>query len=71
MDNSVIINEFNLGRDIMREQILALVAHHMSAAATYHGKDSAVYEAYRDLIEEVREDQAVEIENYKQPTQDE
>jgi hypothetical protein len=43
----------------------------MAGAASYHGKNSEVYEAYRDLIEEIREDQAVEIENYKQPTQDE
>ncbi len=55
----------------MREQILALIAHHMGAAASFLGKESAVYEAYRDLIEEIRNDQADEIENYKQPTQDE
>lgn len=71
MDNAVSINEFNLGREIMREQILALIAHHMGAAASFLGKESAVYEAYRDLIEEIRNDQADEIENYKQPTQDE
>jgi hypothetical protein len=71
MSNAVKLNEFNLGREIMREQILALIAHHMSGAASYHGKDSAVYEAYRDLIEEIREDHAAEIENYKQPSQDE
>jgi uncharacterized protein (DUF305 family) len=71
MDNAVSLNEFNIGKDIMREQILALIAHHMAGAASYHGKDSAVYEVYRDLIEEIREDQATEIENYKQPTQDE
>jgi hypothetical protein len=71
MSNSVNINEYRLGKEIMREQILSLVAYKMHGAAEYHGKQSAVYDAYRDLIDEIREDQAAEIENHQQPTQDE
>jgi hypothetical protein len=47
---------YELGKEEMRERIIALIAHHMDVAKTFHGRDSEAYLRYRNLIEDLRED---------------
>jgi hypothetical protein len=43
------------------ERIVALIAHEMDTARTFHGKESEVYLRYRNLIEEIRHIQGEEM----------
>jgi hypothetical protein len=49
-------NQHENGRDEMREQIVALIAHHMHTARVFHGKNSEDHLRYKNLIAEIRMD---------------
>ena len=47
----------------MREQLLALIYERYIYNRTFHGVDSQVAAELKRLIHDIREDQAVEMEN--------
>jgi hypothetical protein len=63
MDDQMLTNPFDSGRDEMREQLLALIYERYIYNRTFHGADSQVAAELKRLIHDIREDQAVEMEN--------
>lgn len=56
----------------MREQILAFIyEHHYLYLRKWWGKDAEATILIKNMILDIREDQATELEKYKEPTQDE
>jgi len=47
-------NAYKNGQLEMQERIIALVAHHMEVAKTFHGKNSDEHLRYKNLIEDIR-----------------
>jgi hypothetical protein len=53
---------FEAGREEMREQLVALVYHNYCHQVTFHGKDSEQALILKNLIKDIRHDQAEEYE---------
>ena len=62
MDKSSHQVSYENGRNDMREQICALIYHHMEVARTFHGKGSEEHLRYKNLIGDIRYDQEKELE---------
>lgn len=60
MDKSSHQVSYENGRNDMREQICALIAHHMEIASRHHGKGSDQHLRYKNLIGDIRYDQEQE-----------
>jgi hypothetical protein len=70
MNTSEYNKAFTEGRHFMREEICALIAHHMDVAKTFHGKGSDMHLRYKNLLDDIRADHATEIDREQEPTQD-
>jgi len=72
MNNHEYNKGYAAGRHDMREQILAFIyEHHYLYLRKWWGKDADSTMMIKNMILEIREDQAQELEKYKEPTQDE
>jgi len=56
------INPYDAGKNDMREQIIAFIYTRYVYNKTFFGKDSQAAQEIRRIIEDLREDQAIEQE---------
>jgi hypothetical protein len=72
MNNDKYDDGYSAGRHDMREQILAYIyEHHYLFLRKYHGKEADCTIMVKNMIHDIRADQAVEMEKTNEPTQDE
>ena len=64
-------NPYNIGRDEMREQLVALIYERYIYNRTFHGKDSQVALELKRLILDIREDQGAEQDKINKTSTDE
>lgn len=72
MNNDKYDDGYLAGRHDMREQILAYIyEHHYLFLRKYQGKEADSTIMVKNMIHDIRADQAVEMEKTNEPTQDE
>jgi len=53
-------NQYELGQEIMRERIVALIHHHYEILKRYHGREDERCQLLRNIVEDIRIDQQEE-----------
>jgi hypothetical protein len=60
------INPYEAGKNDMREQIIAFIYERYLYNKTFFGKEHHATQEIRRIIEDIREDQAIELEKLNQ-----
>lgn len=53
--------QYQLGGDLMRERLIALIHHYYTTLKTFHGRSDDRCALLRNIVEDIRIDQAAEV----------
>jgi len=61
MTTETAADQYQIGQDMMRERIIALIHHYYTTLKTFHGRDDDRCVLLRNIVEDIREDHAEEL----------